>query len=262
MLNGATDITAYPAATVAEAAVIESATNSGLTSYRIVDTADALAAGAPIALKEASSVFAITPATVDEASAIQAARSTAPYNDTAYSIRDTGAAIATASPAVLNLAKDTGSLAGSFIAIDATDDQVTLTGDQVTPEIIAKFYLPEKLTLSAPAATLSALPSATLGDPNVVAINVSDSNEITLTAAQFAASRGLIDGTDPIRITSDPGTDTLDLNGAGGDPRKAIIFDSLADGVDIIFDYRQCRFHGDYGQPVLFEGGIQRLPRQ
>lgn len=86
----------------------------------------------------------------------------------------------------MDLAKATGSLKGNYIAIDATDDQVTLIGDQVTPEIIAKFQWPDILTLNAPGATLSGLPTATLLAANVVNLDA-DNDQVTLAGDKINA---------------------------------------------------------------------------
>jgi hypothetical protein len=108
---------------------------------------------------------------------------------------------------------------GKVYVLDAFDNAVTLTDEQVRDAIVGKFDPTDTLTLKASGEILSALSAETLryGNPSLV-LDATD-NAITLTADQFLAldlRNHVIDPTDDITIQSGFLTNALDLNGVGG----------------------------------------------
>jgi hypothetical protein len=176
LLNGATNITVTDTATVAQAAIIEAAENSGVTTYSISDSAENLARAGEAVLNGATDIVATDPTTVAQATIIDAASNS---GATTYNISDSAAHLETADPAVL----------GHATAIDAAGNaDVTLTGDQVTDDIIAKFDGSDDLTLNATGAQLAALSPATLADADVVSINASNATLVELATIRGAAN--------------------------------------------------------------------------
>jgi hypothetical protein len=104
--------------------------------------------------------------------------------------------------------------------LDAFDNAVTLTNEQVTDAIVRKFDPSDTLTLNASGETLSALSAETLRDGNPSLILNATNDAITLTAEQFFAldvRDHVIHSSDDITIDSGTHANALNLRGVGGD---------------------------------------------
>ena len=119
--------------------------------------------------------------------------------------------------------------------INAIDNAVTLTGDQVTNAIVGKFHGSDDLTLNASGAQLAALSAATLGDGDVVALDAID-NAVTLTGAKVTeAILGKFQASDSLTLQAS-GAQLAALSAETLEAGNVAVLDATDNAVTLIDD--------------------------